>query len=294
MHPTQAASRKQRTLRVSELFYSIEGEGPLTGFPTVFLRLFGCNFTCSGFNNPDQKAVAPIRIERLEDFVPTFGCDSIYAWHPSYKHLVQHLQLDNVANEIRKLLPGNSLVNPTSNQVPILSLTGGEPTLHQRPIIELLNQPAMQPFSKLLIETNCAVNLTTDFLDGLNDWVGEHDGRSVIWSNSPKLSISGERYEDAIRPDILAAQAEVKNSLQYFKFVSDGSERSFFEIKTVLKDFFDIVPELNGCCVYVMPVGATTEEQDATQLKVAEGCLTNGFNYCARVHCTVFKNSIGT
>ena len=36
-------------IKVSELFYSIQGEGVWTGVPSVFLRTFGCNFTCSSF-----------------------------------------------------------------------------------------------------------------------------------------------------------------------------------------------------------------------------------------------------
>ena len=39
-------------IKVSELFYSIQGEGRYMGVPSVFLRTFGCNFSCSGFGMP--------------------------------------------------------------------------------------------------------------------------------------------------------------------------------------------------------------------------------------------------
>ena len=39
-------------IKVSELFYSIQGEGRYMGVPSVFLRTFGCNFTCGGFGMP--------------------------------------------------------------------------------------------------------------------------------------------------------------------------------------------------------------------------------------------------
>ena len=34
------------TIRVSEYFYSIQGEGLTVGVPAVFLRLQGCNLDC--------------------------------------------------------------------------------------------------------------------------------------------------------------------------------------------------------------------------------------------------------
>jgi len=36
-----------RTLRVNEIFHSIQGEGSRAGLPTVFLRLTGCSLRCS-------------------------------------------------------------------------------------------------------------------------------------------------------------------------------------------------------------------------------------------------------
>ena len=35
------------TLKVNEIFVSIEGEGLNSGLPTIFVRLFGCNLSCS-------------------------------------------------------------------------------------------------------------------------------------------------------------------------------------------------------------------------------------------------------
>jgi len=36
----------------SQVFMSIEGEGPFSGHPTVYVRFARCNFKCPGFNNP--------------------------------------------------------------------------------------------------------------------------------------------------------------------------------------------------------------------------------------------------
>ncbi|MDI6917162.1 MAG: radical SAM protein [Thermoplasmatales archaeon] len=38
---------KEKTIRINEIFYSIQGEGIQIGIPTVFIRTQGCLFSCS-------------------------------------------------------------------------------------------------------------------------------------------------------------------------------------------------------------------------------------------------------
>ena len=43
-------------LRYSEMFYSLQGEGRYVGVPSIFLRVFGCNFECRGFGQSRDKS----------------------------------------------------------------------------------------------------------------------------------------------------------------------------------------------------------------------------------------------
>ncbi len=36
------------TLEIHSIFYTIQGEGPFSGFPAIFIRLAGCNLQCPG------------------------------------------------------------------------------------------------------------------------------------------------------------------------------------------------------------------------------------------------------
>lgn len=65
-----------KSLRLLELYYSTQGEGPRVGVPTIFVRFAGCNLTCPGWpcDTPhaidpklyrkEQKVVEPIELAR--------------------------------------------------------------------------------------------------------------------------------------------------------------------------------------------------------------------------------------
>lgn len=87
-------------MRVSEIFYSIQGEGIQIGLPTVFLRLFGCDLRCS-------------------------WCDTMYAVEGTD---FTTIDIDSVFNQIEDL------------NCRRVCITGGEPLLQKKELIDLTSK----------------------------------------------------------------------------------------------------------------------------------------------------------
>ena len=44
-------------MKISEIFYSVQGEGTHVGKPTIFIRVFDCNLDCNFCDEPLHKTV---------------------------------------------------------------------------------------------------------------------------------------------------------------------------------------------------------------------------------------------
>jgi 6-pyruvoyltetrahydropterin 2'-reductase len=304
---TNVENDQRPMLKVSEIFYSIQGEGPYTGHPMVFVRTFGCNFQCAGFSNPNNESPDSGSLSGIQ---PIIGCDSLYSWHSSYKKTVDLYRPSELYMEMLNKLPNKEWINKETYIRPILCFTGGEPTLHQVAIgsfIQDLVDAHDETIETILFETNCAVDLTVEFRNILADWLHSSIDRKLVWANSPKLSNSGEEQSKAIRPDVFVKQVPYINgkktssrSEQYLKFVSDGSDESFEEIREATTSYREATWEASPFeyyrpnKVFVMPEGATLNQQNEKQTLVAEQCLKHGYMYCARVHVSLWNNTKGT
>lgn len=290
----------------SEVFMSIEGEGPWSGYATAYIRLARCNFTCFGFNNPNKektdKGYAPLTFNpkdfnSIQDLTPMeVGCDTQYSVNPDFAHMWEQGDAEKLSQQTLDVLPHNSWVNPQNGNRCILSLTGGEPTLAWKTIPTLLMHPNMKELETVLFETNCAVRFKQQFIDDLNDWIldGRERGlnRKVVWSNSPKLAASGENYNDAIIPHVAEMQRGVAIHEQYFKFVCDDNPEHFDEVAKAMAEYHAQGTPLNAP-VLIMPMSCTEDQQKQIMKEVALMCIDRGYVYCHRVHNTVFENSIG-
>lgn len=143
------------TLPVSEIFYSIDGEGARTGAPTVFIRLFGCNLNCT-------------------------YCDSVYAC--KNEHDVIGFS-DKTVNEIIQAVE-------EFEPCRCVTLTGGEPLIHKN--AEILVAELRARGYWVNIETNGSIDLS-HFLSnqvdkkGAMDYFFTMDWKSVSSGEADKM-----------------------------------------------------------------------------------------------------------
>jgi len=282
-------------LKVAELFYSIQGEGRYMGVPSVFLRTFGCNFTCSGFGMPKgeySKEVDYVAAEvgkflsYKELPLVSTGCDSYASWDPRFKHLSPVLDTDSVAEAVVDSLPYKQWKEEH------LVITGGEPLLGwQRAYPDLLEHPKMKALKEITFETNGTQDLSKEFKDYLERWGWGHPGnfdRQITFSVSPKLSVSGEKWDDAIKPEIVADYSMV--GYVYLKFVV-ASQEDADEAEKAVEAYR--ASGFKGP-VYLMPVGGVESVYHMNNRAVAELAMKKGYRYSDRLQVPLFKNEWGT
>ena len=279
-------------LKVSELFYSIQGEGRFMGVPSVFLRTYGCNFTCGGFGMnkgevSSERDVIAIKAEDYTDYkslpLVSTGCDSYASWDPRFKHLSPVLTTDSIVDSIMDILPHGRWMDEH------LVITGGEPLLGwQRAYPDLLSNSKMTPLKEITFETNGTQELSNDFKDYLNTWKMHREKNAITFSVSPKLSISGEKWEEAICPDIIRQYESV--GFVYLKFVV-ATEEDVTEAEKAVKEFR--AGGFRGP-VYLMPCGGVESLYSLNAKNVAIAAMNRGWRYSDRLQVPLFKNEWGT
>ena len=265
------------------------------GVPSVFLRTFGCNFTCSGFGMPKgeySKEVDYVAAEVKKYLsykelpLVSTGCDSYASWDPRFKHLSPVLDTNAIADAIVDTLPYKEWKNEH------LVITGGEPLLGwQRAYPDLLEHPKMKALKEITFETNGTQELTKEFKDYLDRWGWGHPGnfdRLITFSVSPKLSVSGEKWADAIKPEIVVTYSDV--GYVYLKFVV-ASQEDADEAEKAVEAY--CASGFRGP-VYLMPVGGVESVYHMNNRAVAELAMKKGYRYSDRLQVPLFKNEWGT
>jgi 7-carboxy-7-deazaguanine synthase len=206
------------------------------------------------------------------------GCDSYASWDPRFKRFATTTDIDGVVIDLLSITPRSQWEEIH------LVVTGGEPMLWQRIYTPLFKDPMMSSLKHMTFETNTTQPLRW------NDFFAGTDRPWITWSCSPKLSASGEKWSDAINPEIAKEYFAVQKSDMYFKFVIDNEE-GIYEVLEAVEAYRSAGVE---CPVYVMPVGGCYEDYSFNSRHVADLAMKYGLKYSPRLHSDLFGNAWGT
>lgn len=274
-------------LKISEKFYSIQGEGKSTGVPAYFIRLTDCNLSCGA----SQKILNKIRKNELELNVnetwhgdlhlqgeATWTCDSVAVWikgkEVGFQSVIDDWKTEEIYEDIK-----NGLIH--------IIWTGGEPTLsyHQKSIVEFLeylqnkedeiddSQPEMEVFNE--IETNGTIYIEDELFNKLSQI-----------NCSAKLSNSGMSEKKRIVP--IAIKRIMEHHNYQFKFVIFNED----DIKEMFRDY--IVPfniPLNK--VTCMPALDNQEEYHEMTNFICEMAKKYKFIAAQRLHLSSWGSVTG-
>jgi 7-carboxy-7-deazaguanine synthase len=147
-------------MKISEIFYSIQGEGKLTGVPSVFVRASGCNLRCTWCDTPYaswEPEGDEVPIEQIVDRVLAFGakyavltggepmimpdiaelCDALHQ-----RNL--HITIETAATVFKPVKMHLASLSPKlSNSTPVEREGGRFAAAHER---QRLNIPVIQQF----------------------------------------------------------------------------------------------------------------------------------------------------
>ena len=264
-------------LPVNEFFYSLQGEGKLTGTPSVFVRTSGCNLRC-------------------------WFCDSYHtSWEPTHAWM----GLDEIVDAVEEF-DANHVV-----------LTGGEPLIHEESIAlinRLANRgyhitvetngtiapPPGTPIDLASISPKLASSTPTperppagdDDVDAdANTDAGADGGSVAVDEGEPPAVDNWQQRHEAGRIDHESLTALIERFPFQLKFVLTGRE-DLPEIESLIDELrAETESEITDTDVLLMPEGQTQSQLAETRQEVAELAIKSGYRYTPRLHVDLWNDA---
>ena len=231
-------------MKYSECFHSVQGEGLMTGVPSVFFRTSYCNLRCH-------------------------WCDSAYtSWHPENKDIT-------VDEALAKIL---------SFGCQHVVITGGEPFLFQNELIELVNRlrnhychVTIETNATIYVPTRANLISMSPKLSGSTPSV-EMDKKWNIRHERERINDSaiGSFLSQKLNEDLHWTFREDYDYQVKFVVTTEGDKKEIEDFREKFR-----VPKDK---ILLMPEGQTKEEIEAKQEPLAQYCIEQGYRFCDRMH----------
>ncbi len=249
---------------------TIQGEGKLSGVPSLFIRLSGCNLRCVWDMKNGKQSM----------------CDT------------PHAAFDTINSTMWNISDIVATVKNNLGNIRHIVITGGEPMRQSKTLTTLCRHLKNELNIHITLETN-----GTLFDKELAEWID-------LFSISPKLSntnptpekLSNYNLSDSDifkshnkkRININGLQAYIDfcnthNKPLQFKFVVNKRD----EDKEIKSDFLNKLTGWKSDDILIMPLGATKEELNIFTPIALEIAISNGWRFSPRMHIELFKESIG-
>lgn len=180
-------------IKVNEIFTSFQGEGPYIGIPATFLRLYGCNLNCE-------------------------WCDTDISTY-------EILSVDEVAEIL--------MTQMEFNNIDLLVITGGEPTLQMSEIKRLIKE--LPEDIKIQLETNGSI---FEYVPEMEYVISPKVDKEKVFENYYK-------YENVFFKFVICSQEDIdevislKNKYAYDKTIwLQGEFSKDGEIADLIRDNF--------------------------------------------------------
>jgi len=234
-----------------KLFYTLEGEGEYVGWPSVFMRLSMCNLTCKGFASADSPN----------------GCDSFISWT-----VKNRMTFGEVFDYMTQRGYQCHLKDGA-----IWKITGGEPLIQQKALLELVDQYIFRfgYVPKIDFETNATVLPDHQW----KDW-------GATFTTSPKLSNNGDPVEKRYKPAVLRWHV---NAGSGFKFVINDKN----DLDEVYERYINhpdvLVPKHR---VWLMPCCGSRHEHIEKAAMVADLCKKHNLKFSPRLQLIIWDKAL--
>jgi len=244
-------------LKVAEIFSTIQGEGPNTGIPVIFIRLQLCNLHC-------------------------IWCDTPYTWNwegSDFNHATKDYEQTKYdpRQEIIIMSPQevvDKVKELAGKGIKRIVWTGGEPLVQQRSkaFVSTLALLYGEGF-KIEIETNGTLKPS----EKIRPYIEQYNV-------SPKLENSDNTIKERRRTKPYEFYTAQPNA--YFKFVVTG-EADMVEIED-LRELFNIPASK----ILLMPEGRTEAEVKGRAKELVRICIEKGYRFCNRLQVWVWDGAL--